>query len=78
MEYTLIRAKRKTISIAIKPDGTVEVRCPVRMPKRDVDLFVTRHTDWITRHRAVVEERNGRRARFDFSDGQSFYFLGQA
>ena len=38
--YTLVRSSRKTISIMIKPTGEVEVRCPRRCSKREINTFV--------------------------------------
>lgn len=55
--YTLIRSKRKTISIVIKPDGEVEVRCPNRCSKREVDAFVRSKGDWIEKHLTAMAER---------------------
>lgn len=55
--YTLIRSRRKTISIVIKPSGEVEVRCPTRCSRRDVDTFVTSKEDWIRKHLATIAAR---------------------
>ena len=55
--YTLIRSKRKTISIVIKPSGEVEVRCPNRCAKRDVDAFVASKEDWIRKHLEAIAAR---------------------
>lgn len=48
--YTLIRSNRKTIAIHITPEGTVEVRCPRRCSRADVEAFVLSKQDWIVRH----------------------------
>ena len=55
--YTLIRSKRKTISIVIKPSGEVEVRCPTRCSKREVDAFVVSKEDWIRKHLETIATR---------------------
>ena len=49
-QYTLIRSSRKTIAIAITPDGHVQVRCPNRMPAAEVDAFVREKARWIKTH----------------------------
>ncbi len=54
ISYTMIRSSRKTISIVIKPDGEVEVRCPKRCAKRDVDAFVLSKEAWIRKHQEAV------------------------
>ena len=34
MDYQLIRSQRKTLCVEIRPDGSLLVRAPARMPKR--------------------------------------------
>ena len=48
--YTLIRSNRKSIAIHITTEGTVEVRCPRRCSRTDVEAFVLSKQDWIARH----------------------------
>ena len=55
--YTLIRSARKTISIVIKPNGEVEVRCPRRCSKREADAFVASKADWIRKHLETIAAR---------------------
>ena len=55
--YTLIRSNRKTVSIVIKPGGEVEVRCPKRCTKREVDAFVQSKKAWIETHLEAIAAR---------------------
>ena len=55
--YTLVRSSRKTISILIKPDGEVEVRCPKRCSKREVEQFLLSKEDWIRKHLEAFAQR---------------------
>ena len=55
-EYTLIRARRKTLGLQIK-DGKVIVRAPMRLPKATIDAFVVKHESWIVKH--LAKERAG-------------------
>ena len=57
ISYTLIRSSRKTISIVIKPTGEVEVRCPRRCSKRDIDAFVVSKEAWIRKHLDTIAAR---------------------
>jgi len=58
MEYQLIRSKRKTLAVQIKPDGSVIVRAPLRLPQRDIDRFLREKSAWIESHRAkILRER---------------------
>lgn len=54
MEYTILRSRRKTIAIEITPAGRIIVRSPLRMPKRDIDAFVTSKAQWIRKHIARI------------------------
>lgn len=48
--YTLIRSRRKTISIRILPSGEVEVRAPMRASRRAVEEFIYEKSEWIHLH----------------------------
>jgi predicted metal-dependent hydrolase len=55
--YTLIRSQRKTLAIHIKPDGTVEVRAPLRLAKREIERFILEKTQWIERKQEQIATR---------------------
>ena len=61
-DYTLKRSDRKTIAIHIR-DGLVEVRAPLKAPKRDVDRFVKSKEAWIAekleKQNAQIDLRRG-------------------
>ncbi len=54
MEYTLIRSKRKTISMGIGRNGLI-VRAPLKMSAEDIDKFLAGHKGWIEKHKAKIE-----------------------
>ena len=55
--YTLTRSRRKTMAIHLHLDGTVEVRCPTRMKKADIDAFVESKRPWIEKHLHAFQNR---------------------
>ena len=57
IEYELVRSKRKTVAIEIKPDGTVVVRAPRLMSKRFIDSFIDEKQNWIETHREQILKR---------------------
>ena len=57
MEYELIRSRRKTLAVEIRPDGQVLVRAPLRLPRREIERFLMEKSDWIRVHRAEVLAR---------------------
>ena len=40
VDYTLIRARRRTAAIQIQKDGQVVVRAPMRLPKKEIERFL--------------------------------------
>ena len=55
---TVVRSDRKTMSIQIRPDGTVLVRAPRKLPDREIQRFLREKTDWIEKNLAKVENVN--------------------
>ena len=55
--YTLVRSRRRTISICIRPTGEVEVRCPLRCSKREAEAFLVSKEDWVRRHLQAIARR---------------------
>jgi len=75
-EYTLIRSKRKTITLYVK-DGKVEVRAPLNSPKKRIDRFVASKEKWITQKLALSTERLDSREKFMLNYGDSVLYLGK-
>ncbi len=73
--YTLSRSRRKTAAIYIR-NGSVEVRAPLRMPKRDIDFFVASKADWIVRTIEASREQARNRDTFALGYGDSILYRG--
>ncbi len=56
MDYTLIRSQRRTVSLAVTPEGVV-VRAPLRMARADIDRFVESNRPWIDAQKAKLAAR---------------------
>ncbi len=56
-DYTLIRAKRRTMSLQLDRGGNAIVRAPYGIKKEVIDRFVASHEDWLRRARARQEAR---------------------
>ena len=74
--YRLTRSSRKTLAMRVLPDGTVEVRAPLRLAKREIDAFVAKHAAWIAsqrdKHKALRE------AAVPLAEGTLVPFLGES
>lgn len=56
-EYQVKRSKRKTISIEITRELCVLVRCPLRLPERDIERFLIKNETWIETHLEIMKKR---------------------
>ena len=56
-KFTIIRSRRKTISVEIRRDLTVVVRAPVQMRDLDIERFLREKESWIAKHLAQVERQ---------------------
>ena len=57
-KLTIVRSSRRTLSLQIRPDGSLLVRAPLRMPEREIREFLRGKSDWIERNLAKVEKAN--------------------
>ena len=71
-----IRARRRTISIQVRPDGRVIVRAPLRAAEKVVRAFVESKAAWIARKKAEAARRAPVAAK-QFKDGERFPLLGR-
>ena len=69
-DYTVIRSSRKTLSLQIKPDGTVVVRAPMRLPEREIRCFLREKSGWIekTLQKVNAEKTAGEEAPLSLED----------
>lgn len=64
MNYILTRSRRKTLSITVRADGTVEVKAPLNCSKERIDRFISEKSDWIEKY---VTENKAKSEQFKFS-----------
>ena len=52
MNYNIeiIRSKRRTLGLEIKPDGRVIARAPYLMKTSEIEKFIASKNDWIEKH----------------------------
>lgn len=74
--YRLVRSKRKTLAVHILPDGTVEVRAPLRMPLKIIEPFLEAKRPWIEQHSAQAKNRSLEQACYHADTGQTAFHNG--
>lgn len=77
MEYIFIRSKRKTISIRITREATVEVRAPLWTAKSTVEKLLAERADWIEKHLAERTEKLAQREAFSLTFGSAVLYRGR-
>jgi predicted metal-dependent hydrolase len=73
--HQLIRSKRKTIALIVKPDGSLVVRAPLRIAKAVIEDFVKKNTPWIERKQAEALAAPAGPTK-QYVDGATFPYLG--
>ena len=58
MDYELIFADRRSIRLQLRDDGSLLVRAPRWMSRREVDVFVASKERWICEKRALLARGN--------------------
>ncbi len=57
IEFTLIRANRKSIGIRVSDTGEIIVRAPQRTPLSEIEAVLQKHMDWIEKNQKRAENR---------------------
>ena len=56
-EYQVVRSRRKTIALEVTRELKVLVRAPFHVSQKEIEAFVFRHQEWISRSLARMSER---------------------
>jgi predicted metal-dependent hydrolase len=48
----IVRSKRKTLALIVKPDGSLTVRAPLRASEKSIREFIEQHAEWIRKKQA--------------------------
>ena len=75
--YKLTRAKRKTLSIYVRPDETVEVKAPFFVTEKKINAFVSEKEAWILEHLEQIKQHNVQKKAFFVDYGQCVLLRGQ-
>lgn len=73
----LIRSKRKTLALIVKPDGSLIVRAPLRASRKSIQEFVKKNRGWIEKNRAKALAALPP-APTQYVAGERFVYLGTA
>ena len=54
--YEWVRSRRKTIAIQVREDGSVIVRTPYSVSRKQAEQFLKERQDWILKSRQTIKE----------------------
>ena len=77
IEFAVMRSKRKSLSIAIQPDGNLLVKAPFFMSDDEIVKWVKTKTGWIVRQRAKILEQQQQNPPKQYVTGEKFLYLGK-
>lgn len=61
-EMTILRSRRRTLSLEIQADGRVLARAPYGMPAEEIEAFARQKAEWIRKHQQMQGERRKKTA----------------
>jgi predicted metal-dependent hydrolase len=71
----IVRSKRKTLALIVKPDGTLLVRAPLRTSETSIRAFVEKNRQWIEKKQATALAAPPPSPR-QYGPGEMFPYLG--
>lgn len=73
MNYTLIRAHKRSLSLQVKPGGELVARAPYLMPKFLIDRFIKAKSRWIEKRLHEIKKSPGQKIEYFTEDNLKKY-----
>lgn len=75
-KYSVIRTKRKTVSLVITPDLKILVKAPLNSNDAFINDFIVRKYNWINKQIQYFKDFVKQESRRRYISGESHYYLG--
>ena len=75
--YVLVRSRRRSIGLEVRPDATLVVRAPTRTPLWFVESLLREKAGWIEEKLSKTRSHVSLLPRHDFLTGERFPYLGR-
>jgi len=73
----IVRSKRKTLALIVRPDGSLIVRAPLRTSEKSIRDFIESHAEWFEKKQAEARAVLPPAPR-QYVPGERFMYLGHA
>lgn len=77
MQYTLVRARKRSLSLQINGSGELIARAPLFMPKFLIDRFVSQKESWIQKRLKELSKPKGRQVEHFSESELKSYIKGE-
>ena len=77
IEVTVTKSRRKSLSIAIQPDGNLLVKTPIDLPDGEILKWIKSKTGWVIRQREKIIEQQKANPPKRYRTGEKFSYLGR-
>lgn len=76
-EYELLKEERKTLSLTVKPDLKILVKCPREADSERIELFLKRKWFWLQKQINYFGKFQRKIYEREYISGESFLYLGR-
>lgn len=73
----VIFQKQRSFRLAVKPNGTVVLTCPLRASKLQIQEFLKEHATWLEQSLHKIQNRLAQLSPHSFSEGERVLLLGE-
>jgi len=77
IDYTINYSNRRTLGIAVYPDGTIRIKAPVGTPISKIEEKVGKRAAWIVRQQRYFESFGKNIPKRRYISGESHWYLGR-
>jgi len=77
IHYTLYYADRKTLEIAVHPDGAVIIKAPVGINQKEIEERLYKRARWIVKQHNYFNQFNPRTPERKYVGGETHLYLGR-
>jgi len=75
--YSLLRQERKTVSLTVRPDLSIVLKCPLGYPTSKIDAFLKRKWHWMEKQLQELRRYRRLEKSKEYVSGESFLYLGR-
>lgn len=76
-EYRLVSQNRKTLSLTVYPNMSIELKCPHGVSQQRIDAFLKKKWRWLHAQLFFFSKYAKKRYKREYVSGESFLYLGR-